>query len=152
MAMKFATSPARESHLGSASTRPASTFRLAGGSRLRSRGRLAVLVTTLVVALVASGLTVSVAGAGANSSWAHCGDAPGSGAGWGNVRALHTRCHKARHVARHYWRTWFHGHPDHRFRGWHCRDRQVGEELWKARCARTQRSDVRQKVRFEFGF
>jgi hypothetical protein len=119
---------------------------------MRRRGRLAAVVATLLAALIAVGLAVSVTRAGASSSWARCGDQPHQGAGWYDVRALHTRCHKARHVARHYWRTWVHGHPDHRFLGWHCRDEQVGEELWKGRCRRTHRSSIPQKVRFEFGF
>lgn len=118
---------------------------------MRRGHRFAVLVTTLLVALVATGLAVSVPGASASSSWAHCGDQHHQGAGWYNVRALHTRCHKARHVARHYWRTWSHGHPDHRYHGWRCHDRKVGEELWKARCHR-EHHGVRQIVKFEFGF
>ncbi len=110
---------------------------------------------TLSIAVVA--LAVAVGGLGldhasAAGRFAHCGSQQHQGAGWGNVRALHTRCPTARHVARHYWKHWSHGHPDHRFEGWRCRDRQVGEELWKGRCHRTLPSGVRQRVRFEFGF
>jgi hypothetical protein len=114
-----------------------------------------IAAATLSMAVVA--LAVAAAGPGldrasAAGRFAHCGSQQRPGAGWGNVRALHTRCPTARHVARHYWKHWSHGDPDHRFEGWRCRDRQVGEELWKGRCNRTLSSGVRQKVRFEFGF
>jgi hypothetical protein len=121
---------------------------------------MAAQIAVVVVASVAALAALVLAGgafagsaerASASSSFAHCGDQPHRGAGWYNVRALHTRCDPARALARHYWRTWKRGHPDHRYQGWHCSDRQVGEELWKGKCRR-QQGGIRQLVKFQFGF
>jgi len=126
--------------------------------RLGARPRAAPIAAVVVVSVALVAAMVMAAGAfagsseraNAASSFADCGDQPHSGAGWYNVRALHTRCHRARHLARHYWRTWKHDHPDHRYQGWRCSDRQVGEELWKGKCRR--HDGLRQVVKFDFGF
>ena len=94
------------------------------------------IVGVAILSMAVAALIVAAAGpevdrASAAGRFAHCG---------------------SQHVARHYWKHWSHGNPDHRFEGWRCSDRQVGEELWKGRCNRTLSSGLRQKVRFEFGF
>jgi len=116
-------------------------------SKLFTRFSLGAIVIVAVVGL-------APASSSARSQWAHCGDQPGfaqRGSGWYNVRALHTRCDKARRVARHGTRT-YNQTQDHRFsfQGWHCRIRTIGDELWKGSCRRDH-SGVRQKVRWKFG-
>jgi hypothetical protein len=101
---------------------------------------------SVALAIAAAAVSVSFASsATANDYFKGCGSQPHPGAGWYHVRAHHIGCHKAREVARHYWRT-----GDSHFRGWSCKSRQVGEELFKARCHRHHNGRY-QVVRFQYG-
>ena len=79
-------------------------------------------------------------------SWeVRCGASPGPGAGWQNLRGYNTACSVARKLADAYV---FEGDRTHR--GWGCRDRQVGDELFVANCTRSK-DGAHQHVRFRYG-
>jgi hypothetical protein len=102
---------------------------------------------TLALAIVAAALMLPLTQSStANDYFKGCGSQHHGGAGWYLVRAHHVGCHTARGVARHYWNTGGDAH----FRGWTCRSRQVGEELFKARCHRHHNGRF-QVVRFQYG-
>jgi len=102
-------------------------------------------------ALLASMLILSIAAASSPAAapphdWdRHCGSQNHPGAGWYQVRAYNTACDTARHVARHYWNSG----GDRHFEGWSCRDRQIGDEVFRADCKRNR--GHHQHVRFTFG-
>jgi hypothetical protein len=81
------------------------------------------------------------------TEWKRCGGKSGDGAGWYAVRANHVSCKDARAVARKYWNN---GGPEHvRVDGvnYHCRDKQIGDEVWRARC----NASGERRVRFKYG-
>ena len=110
----------------------------------------AIAAGALVILLLARSAPVAHAVDGASvtgkRTFKHCGRQHQTAPNWYRVRAYNVGCHGARHVARHYWKS---GGDSH-FEGWSCSSKQIGDEVWKARCTR-QRQGGLQIVRFHYG-
>jgi hypothetical protein len=102
-------------------------------------------VKRIIVALASCGVLslVALGGAGpaAGASFTDCGDTVKEGAGSYKVRAEGIGCAKARRVAKAYFRG-------NEILGFTCSHTQIGEELSRARCTR---SDPAAVVKFLFG-
>jgi hypothetical protein len=103
---------------------------------------------TRTLVLAATALAVLVAWVGPStvsaSHFRKCGDQPGRGAGWYNVKAANVKCATARKVAKQFW----FGDPGPL--GFRCDSNQIGTELSRAKCVR-RRSGQKQIVKFEYG-
>jgi hypothetical protein len=108
----------------------------------------AVTAGGLVILLLATTAPIAHAAgsASAQRAFKHCGRQHQTAPNWYRVRAHNVGCREARHVARHFWRS---GGDSH-FEGWSCHSRQIGDEVWKARCTRQRRGRL-QIVRFHYG-
>jgi hypothetical protein len=103
------------------------------------------MVGACTAVLLLSGLALP--GAAHETEWKACGDKKGQGAGWFDVRAQHVSCDDARSVARRWWNNGGPGHVKVEGVTYHCRDKQVGEEVVRVRC----HDDGERKVRFKAG-
>jgi hypothetical protein len=101
----------------------------------------------VVAVLAASFAVVSPAPAEPPHGWdVHCGRSINeNGAGWWNLKGYNVACAVARKTAnRHVFRN------DPAPKGWHCRDVQIGDEVWRTNCKR-QKDGEHQHIRFKFG-
>lgn len=106
-----------------------------------------ILKIATVVIVLGAALFVSTSSASAHGFPRHCGDQPGRGAGWFDVRSYQANCHLARAVADYF--VWESG-GDHRFFGWRCDSDRLGLELSNVDC-KSRRRGFHQHVRFRFG-
>jgi hypothetical protein len=100
---------------------------------------------SLVVFLSLGALLLAFSSPASGKYWKKCGDQPGLGAGWYNVRAHNMHCGKARKVAQAYT---YGGEPYPLWFG--CQRRRIGYELSVVSCRRDTKHRV-QKVKFEVG-
>lgn len=103
------------------------------------------LVLAGVLALLLAALILGAPPRAHAGDWERCGDSNRHGAGWFNLRANDVACTNARKAARIHT---FQQKDD--FDGWHCRDKQIGDEVWKAKCHRRHNGD-KQKIKFRWG-
>ena len=103
---------------------------------------ICALVTAVAIPLVAPG----TASAGKFNN--HCGDGLHNGAGWFNLKTKHAACRVGRALADHY--VFQAGGQDDGFKGWNCREKQIGDEVWRVNCHRSKRGKF-QRVRFLYG-
>ena len=109
---------------------------------LRRGFLLCLLAIVVAIPLLAPGA------ASAGKFTNHCGDGLENGAGWFNLKTKHASCRVARALADHY--VFDAGGQDDGFKGWNCREKQVGDEVWRVNCHREK--DRRfQRARFLFG-
>ena len=100
-----------------------------------------------VVEVAGAALFAATSSASAHGFPKRCGDQPGRGAGWFDVRSYQTNCHRARAVSDYF--VWESG-GDHRFFGWRCDDDRIATEIWKVDC-KSRKRGFHQHVRFKFG-
>jgi hypothetical protein len=103
------------------------------------------IATLSIVAFVAALSLAGAAGAitEAPTGFKDCGDVAKVGAGAYNVQAKHVGCFKARKVADRY----FH-EPTTRIGNFTCGETEIGNELFRGRCVRTEPRGV---IKFLFG-
>lgn len=105
------------------------------------RGRLKLMLSPALGAF--SALALAIAPAEAGIGFKECGDVAKVGAGAYNVKAKHVGCTKARRIAGAYFKQ-----PDTKIGSFNCGESQLGDELFRGRCTRT---DPRGVVKFLFG-
>jgi hypothetical protein len=107
--------------------------------------RFAALAVTL--ALAAPLAAASPAAAVPNHGWdERCGQRFPNGFGWFDLKAYNVACSVARKAANRYV---FGSDPSPK--GWgRCRERQIGDEVWKVDCTRRKNGE-HQHVRFKYG-
>ncbi|MET0926793.1 MAG: hypothetical protein ABWY90_05405 [Solirubrobacterales bacterium] len=105
---------------------------------------LSVLLVCGCVAIPLAGASPASAGHFTNK----CGDGLTNGAGWWNLKTIRTACRVARTLADHY--VFKAGGNDDGFKNWNCREKQIGDEVWRVNCHRNKDGKF-QRVRFLYG-
>jgi hypothetical protein len=108
--------------------------------------RPAKLIPILAIAVVIPLAGASPASAGKFTN--KCGDGQVNGSGWYSLKTIKTSCRVARKLADHY--VFEAGGNADGFKGWSCREKQLGDELWRVNCHREKRNKF-QRVRFLYG-
>jgi len=107
----------------------------------------AVRVLAAVLALCGALALASPAAAEPEHGWdVRCGESFDNGFGWFALNGYNVGCSVARKAANRYV---FGGDPSPKDWG-RCRERQVGDEVWKVNCKRRKNGE-HQHVRFKYG-
>lgn len=106
------------------------------------------LKTALGALLICAAIPLAGAAPASAGSFTQCGDGIVNGSGWFNLKAQNAACKVVRKLADHY--VFEAGGSDDGFKNWSCSHRQIGDEVWRAKCVR-DKDGVTQRAKFKYG-